>query len=226
MPHKASRGSLPRGFCRLWAVVVHTKNQSWGEIMSTRAMSSQLSVILGSLVVAITAATDEERDAFWEGVREAGVVPQPSRPTTLKEALTTIDSWVDTLDYAAAEQLWQVLAAIRGPDDNNENVKYLTTAVIRNLALPRLAKEVYVAVNGDASSFDDSDANGHFADHVRWAWGALIKNGMAPLSVATVRSLADQSIYSAMCAIGNRLDALRDDELREMVKAVHDSVNH
>lgn len=76
---------------------------------------------------------------------------------TVREILEAIDQWADTLpieygyDRATqpAFQMWNILAALRGPDSGAGTLKHFTTAIIRQTVLPKLANRVGVDINGN-----------------------------------------------------------------------------
>jgi hypothetical protein len=87
----------------------------------------------------------------------------------------------------AAVQLWDVLSALRGPDDRLCDKSY-TTEVIRTAAFPQTALLGGVANRAAFASsrtrFDQrgADSNGHFASHVRKAAETL---GLIPQTLVT-----------------------------------------
>lgn len=79
-----------------------------------------------------------------------------------------------------SEELWDILTALRGPDDQDNVVKEATTAVIRWQAFPRTARvrTVPAVFNGDTESFADSRnrwsaSSFHFWRHAGFAFAAL-----------------------------------------------------
>jgi hypothetical protein len=82
---------------------------------------------------------------------------------------------------AYSEDLWNILAALRGPDSRDRKIKYATTAVIRSSAFPKHPCSA-LSVFGDDKDHLVSrrkqlfrtrkDAN-HFREHVAVAFEAL-----------------------------------------------------
>jgi hypothetical protein len=112
--------------------------------------------------------------------------------SNLKQILNQIDNFLTTADRYQAQDLWSILTALRGPDSDNDQIKYETTAVIRALAFPEAAKttgqredSVYQAtlgymVNTKVTNQDTWLAvsklkPGHFRDHIKFALRILTK---------------------------------------------------
>jgi hypothetical protein len=60
---------------------------------------------------------------------------------TAREMLNEIDNFFVTATDDESVKLAQILAALRGPDDRHEELKYATTAIIRAKAFPKLYKQ-------------------------------------------------------------------------------------
>lgn len=59
---------------------------------------------------------------------------------TALEKLAELDEWFATQpDNKETGKLWNILTAMRGPDDENAMKKYYTTCVLRSIAFPKLA---------------------------------------------------------------------------------------
>jgi len=58
---------------------------------------------------------------------------------TAKEMLDVLDEFFVTAGEEQARNLWAVLSALRGPDDDSYVLKNCTTEVVRAVAFPRLA---------------------------------------------------------------------------------------
>lgn len=102
----------------------------------------------------------------------------------LKTLLNTIDIYLLTGDENESRRLWNILAALRGPDTPDSNdLKDVTTSVIRATAFPLTAKQS----NGNGGRLcasmvgDDSDrasrrkllSSSHFILHAQSAFHAL-----------------------------------------------------
>jgi len=78
-------------------------------------------------------------------------------------------------DVQVAQEVWDVLTALRGPDSDNNKVKRKTTWVIRAAAFPKTVKFFYqqLPARFELDRLDFStvglDMTSHFADHVTWA---------------------------------------------------------
>lgn len=60
---------------------------------------------------------------------------------TARKVLDMIDSFLvsDEVDLVEKFRLWNVLTALRGPDNSVPGLKFETTAIIRSLAFPTVA---------------------------------------------------------------------------------------
>lgn len=88
----------------------------------------------------------------------------------------------DLMNPVVGEDLWNVLSALRGPDeDANLPFKSRTTAVIRTAAFPRvrsLFNRPFCAEFAPpfvplSQAESHGHSHGHFAWHIRWAAKAL-----------------------------------------------------
>lgn len=120
------------------------------------------------------------------------VAPARTADTMLKR----IEEFLLTAPSGERQMLWDILTALRGPDttptDDSSSVKELTTAHIRTLAFPLLAREEVVSfTNGSQFASRASARNGfgtiigervspHFAGHLMDAKFALRKIGRLP----------------------------------------------
>lgn len=116
------------------------------------------------------------------------------KPTTCREVLDVIDEFLATaanvspigFHYQEADNLWNVLTALRGPDDEVEENKVAFTAVIRGTAFPRTLKTATYTfhalgfqIRPDSEALIASRAEkwnklyNHFGGHVRTACRAL-----------------------------------------------------
>jgi hypothetical protein len=102
-------------------------------------------------------------------------------PQTMHEALFVIQKFFEdkNIDFYEKKKLWDVLTALRGPDDGNDYSKNATTGVVRYYALGPILNEdpIGAVVNKDRASFviDRSSFSGtsHFSDHIRKAFSVL-----------------------------------------------------
>jgi hypothetical protein len=103
------------------------------------------------------------------------------KPKTVMGALKAIDKIVMGLSNLKRRKLWDVLSALRGPDNAAPGVKTSTTALIRYRAFPEWCSEsTFPAM---ASSLDNIvrlkyrrsklQRCTHFSDHARKAFLAL-----------------------------------------------------
>lgn len=104
---------------------------------------------------------------------------------SLKKVLDVIDKYLATGDKEDSRDLWDVLAALRGPDlsENCYLVKDATTSVIRAKAFPRTAKlsnreggRVCASMAKDSMTNIATRYNqpsSHFIGHARSAFSAL-----------------------------------------------------
>lgn len=115
--------------------------------------------------------------------KKPGRVKKENKPMTLRQILDLIDTQLAKEDDTS-RQLWNVLTALRGPDDANEALKVAKTVPIRRAAFPKSAAiaGTYGHVNGaffgrPENKEVDSNTNlfytSHFISHIRNAAEAL-----------------------------------------------------
>lgn len=97
---------------------------------------------------------------------------------TAKDILSAINVWASMPDAIGAEKiaLWDVLTALRGPDENDNRQKGFTTAVIRRESVPALARHCGAMVASPEVGFVNSVSKWdrwHFEAHARSAARAL-----------------------------------------------------
>jgi hypothetical protein len=92
----------------------------------------------------------------------------------LLEALVTFLRNKETSNRERHE-VWSILSALRGPDDNNSVLKEATTAVIRRHLLGELADNYGDSFidSPDSVKIRISATRSHFIDHARLAFAAL-----------------------------------------------------
>lgn len=66
-------------------------------------------------------------------------------PETRKE-LDRIDMFLANQPSVVARELWNILTALRGPDNGNDAIKDETTCVIRTKAFPQLANSFFQVI--------------------------------------------------------------------------------
>ena len=71
---------------------------------------------------------------------------------TLRKALDQIDELL--LDPAISSDLWAVLTALRGPDDEDYELKVLYTAPLRTAAFPRFSVPAHNYLGEDHARFN------------------------------------------------------------------------
>lgn len=110
----------------------------------------------------------------------------PGTPTTCRQMLDLIDRFFvdpkstrDSPLFREQTKLWNVLSALRGPDDQNADLKSTTTEVIRTVAFPKTGKSFNGAVvcakfaeSGKPLELPEDDGT-HFANHIHAAAIAL-----------------------------------------------------
>lgn len=97
----------------------------------------------------------------------------------LREALDQIDAILASDDNELSGALWDVLTALRGPDNGSEDLKFRTTVYIRSAAFPKTTAAVNnlasrKAFFGGSASYqplskEECIKNWHFANHTRLA---------------------------------------------------------
>lgn len=119
----------------------------------------------------------------WNQTTEDSTPVQP-----LVKILNDIEEFLLTADQEDRRGLWDILTALRGPDDRQVQVKkHITTARIRTLAFPRLQRAPFkvladfsvkkVAPEVPDIDSDDWSKNSHFYHHVQNAVNALKRIG-------------------------------------------------
>lgn len=101
-----------------------------------------------------------------------------SVPQTMQEMLALLRLFFRTADGNHPQKLWDVLTALRGPDDNQNRmeIKEATTAVIRRSVLRIDQDKVLAMVQGDQLGnipVRHDIPYGHFKTHARNAFYAL-----------------------------------------------------
>lgn len=72
------------------------------------------------------------------------------------------------------EILWRILTAFRGPDDGDEGLKDATTARLRGVVVPKLARSCRAIVSHEPLAFQAYESsNNHFIRHVNLAKDSL-----------------------------------------------------
>jgi len=94
----------------------------------------------------------------------------------VRKMLDTIDEMLAG-DANEARDLWSVLTALRGPDNEDTELKWRTTAVIRAKAFPKAAQTcvhgmAVVVTGANSVRYCTSDLS-HFGSHVYSAARAL-----------------------------------------------------
>ena len=130
-------------------------------------------------------------DQAKQALLNAAVATQASAvatPSGTKQMLDSIISFLNNAPYEESRQLWDVLTALRGPDDNNTGLKSVTTARIRGVLglRPNGASGAVVdngaPVHSEASGYDmfyklkesvNESVLYHFAKHYAHAVAAL-----------------------------------------------------
>lgn len=109
-------------------------------------------------------------------------------PTTAREMLDVIDEFLLTAPSAEQRSLWDVMCALRGPDEESrQDEKASTTSVIRTKAFPRVANSLgksrslgslilRASFAKDDAPFHLNDSTSpfdHFSNHAGRAWLVL-----------------------------------------------------
>ena len=98
-------------------------------------------------------------------------------PTTTRGMLDLIDKFLARCNRESGN-LWDVLSALRGPDDEDEITKKRTTMLIRDAAFPRLkVRQRRTWMSGPSGRYPgmggvppyDSTGQGHFFVHANGA---------------------------------------------------------
>lgn len=107
------------------------------------------------------------------------------RPLTVRAMLNQIERYLLNSPRDRSRALWDILTALRGPDDGDEQVKDAATIPIRRAAFPKLA-ELMIGLNPTGALFhrwnsggahtpyvEPTDAATHFRVHATQAARAL-----------------------------------------------------
>ena len=105
------------------------------------------------------------------------------KPETAREVLNIIKEFLNRdNEYEFNKEqrkLWKVLTGLRGPDNDDSQLKDCTTAVIRYYALGDVKKSTGAIVELDCTKYAEQRQElkiGHFESHVRMAFDALELN--------------------------------------------------
>jgi hypothetical protein len=129
------------------------------------------------------------QDALNEVAIAAAAEPQPlpisstPLPPDALGVLKALDEWAEHQTWRGIEvkKLWNILAAMRGPDNVGDD-KANTTSLIRARALPHMAYGAGMDVASSVYATDDrmaqlanySSGTNHFSNHIRSAARALL----------------------------------------------------
>lgn len=107
-----------------------------------------------------------------------------ARIMTAREILDKFFEDIDELTESQQRSVWFILTALRGPDDDPMVAfarKHATTARVRGLVCPKLAKTCMATVNTDGECpKTNSDSFQHFDVHMFQAVRALRRLGYLP----------------------------------------------
>lgn len=124
-------------------------------------------------------------------VKKAKVKPKVKakvkRSVSFRRVLRDIESYIlreAKLESGEGRKLWDVLTALRGPDDGDVTVKAQTTEIVRSAAFPKLAKASFskFSSNQTGALFAElpvgkinlvRTTTGHFKRHIEDAANAL-----------------------------------------------------
>jgi len=100
----------------------------------------------------------------------------------VREVLDTIDAMLTQGEAQDARDLWDVLAALRGPDTDNDELKDRTTVPIRRAAFPKMTALYEAGIRQvgavftptyrsreEADTFVPEEDDSHFSYHARLA---------------------------------------------------------
>lgn len=103
-----------------------------------------------------------------------------SASAKVEHILEAIDVWAQDAPFGQVQKLWYVLTALRGPDSGNTQIKQLTTAIIRNKAVPRLTRRIGADIKKGEANLDNiktvaelTKESTHFLRHAEDAIEAL-----------------------------------------------------
>lgn len=108
---------------------------------------------------------------------------QPNQPTKALEILDIIDKFLSSNSVKEDQKgfLWDILAALRGPDNQNYKIKQETTEVIRSRAFIRTSTKYGAQVpanfSKDPYKIIPTLIYDHFSGHIYYAARALDEIG-------------------------------------------------
>lgn len=121
-----------------------------------------------------------EKAAAAENLRQ---LREQTQKLPLKDMLSIIQNYLERADsWRDGKRLWDVMAALRGPDEKENYTKAATTTVIRYAAFGYAPRNYGADVYADQPSFaeerkakwgDPDDATSHFIRHAASAFNAL-----------------------------------------------------
>ncbi len=115
-------------------------------------------------------------------IAKVRVVKTRAIPTTADAMLKLLDSFFSRTrtqaEKAEGARLWDVLAALRGPDGEQYGLKARTTSVIRTIAFPKTASthnhDLPASFGSKSTPIDTTGAtSSHFEGHIKAAKSAL-----------------------------------------------------
>jgi hypothetical protein len=92
-----------------------------------------------------------------------------------RKFLTTLRQQFRTSNGETKEQIWHILTALRGPDDENYDLKNATTGLIRKAVFGNIELTLAIVSKKDYTHYVDRrlSSSGHFASHAAAAFEAL-----------------------------------------------------
>ena len=97
------------------------------------------------------------------------------RGTRARDVLKVMDRWSEGSTFLEIRDLWDILSALRGPDEYNLDLKQETTCRIRARTVPNLA--FYSDINGDGGEIVGWPGD-HFGQHVMAAVESIHRQGL------------------------------------------------
>lgn len=133
-----------------------------------------------------TVLTVDDVDAYYGVIKGSNgayispdvleLVPVPKAPTKVRLMLDQIDQMLAKGDQDS-QDLWAVLSALRGPDDQDYAKKITLTSHVRKEAFPKLWASAPmssgVSITRDISPTKEVPPGDHFGNHVALAFAAL-----------------------------------------------------
>ncbi len=92
-----------------------------------------------------------------------------------RKFITTLRQQFKAADGTTKQQIWSILTALRGPDNQDAYLKDATTGLVRKAVFGNILVPFAVVTEMDFSNYIDKrkDSSGHFSYHAKEAFETL-----------------------------------------------------